>query len=167
MKKLILLALVAAGAWWYFVGGRELSEESVREFYRQQEHATLSRDPEALCSLLDKEFAADGITSTGDGNRRDRANKAQTCDSYRDMYQSFESLGERMGGVLQLDYSYEIHSIQISSDKKEAAVDVSNSLDVAGSIMNIRSPAIETLVRRNGKTLMVHSEGSAGLGALN
>lgn len=166
MKKLLLVALVAGGAWWYFVGGRELSEESVRNFYQQQEHATLTRDPEALCSLLDKKFEAAGAAATGDGNQRDHANRTQTCGSYRAMYQSFDSLGEKMGGVLQLDYAYDIHTIRISPDKKEATVEVSYSLDVAGSIMNIRSRATETLIRRNGKMLMLRSEGDASLGAL-
>lgn len=159
MKKILLVVLLAIGAWWYFVGGRTLSEEAVRDFYRLQEHATLSRDPAALCSLLDKEFAASGMTTSGGSH----ADKGQTCDGYHAMYQGFESLGEKMGGILQLDYGYDIHSIQLSPNKKSATVDISYSLDVAGSIMNIRSRATETLIRRNGKILMLRSEENNGI----
>lgn len=161
MKKLILLALVVFGSWWYFIGGRSLSEAAVRTFYQEQEHATLTRDPEALCALLDADFSTAGITAVGGRGRHDSANKTQTCENYRSMYKTFDTVGEKMGGMLQLDYSYDIHSIEIATDKKSATVDVSYSLDVAGSIMNIRSRATETLVRRNGKTLMVRSEGRA------
>ncbi|MCL7421984.1 MAG: hypothetical protein M8364_13880 [Methylobacter sp.] len=75
------------------------------------------------------------------------------------MYKSFDDLGDKMGGILQLDYGYSIHKIDISPDSKSAVVDVSFSLDVAGSIMNIRSRSTDTLIRRNGKMLMLRSEG--------
>jgi hypothetical protein len=165
MKKLILLVILAATAWWYFIGGRSLSEESVRTFYQQQEIATLKRAPEELCSLLDDRFQATGTTALGDQSRTDIADKEQTCDGYRAMYQGFEALGDKMGGILQLDYNYTVHSIELAPDKKSATVDVSYSLDVAGSIMNIRARSSETLIRKNGKTLMARSEGKAELGS--
>ena len=43
-------------------------------------------------------------------------------------------------------------------------VDVSSSLDVAGSIMNIRARSTDTLVRRNGKVLLLRSQGTGSVG---
>lgn len=162
MKKIVLVVLIAAGAWWYFVGSRTLSEESVRSFYQQQEVATLNRDPEKLCALLDEAFQAKGVGASG-STRNGEVNKTQTCDGYRAMYQGFEELGDKMGGILQLDYNYTIHQIELASDKKSATVDVSYSLDVAGSIMNIRVRSTDTIVKKLGKPLMIRSEGKSGL----
>lgn len=50
MKKLLILGVACAALWWYFIGGRVLDEARVRGFYEQQMHATLSRNPEALCA---------------------------------------------------------------------------------------------------------------------
>lgn len=162
MKNIVFFVLIAAGASWYFVGGRALSEESVRSFYQQQEIATLNRDPEKLCALLDETFQAKGVGASG-GAHSGEANKTQTCDGYRAMYQGFDALGDKMGGILQLDYNYTIHKIELASDKKSAIVDVSYSLDVAGSIMNIRARSTDTIVQKHGRPLMVRSEGKAGL----
>ncbi|WAK03611.1 hypothetical protein [Methylobacter sp. YRD-M1] len=164
MKKLILIApLVAAAGWWYFVEGRTLTEDNVLAFYKQQEAATLSRHPEELCAQMDDEFQAIGDVAFQDQERRDRINKEQACQSVRDMYKSFDDLGDKMGGTLQLDYGYSIHKIDISPDRKSAVVDVSYSLDVAGSIMHIRSRGTDTLIRRNGKMLVLRSEEKATL----
>jgi hypothetical protein len=162
MKKIVLFVLAAAGAWWYFVGSRTLSEESVLSFYQQQEAATLSRDPEKLCALLDEAFQAKVIAVPG-STRGGEANRAQTCDGYRAMYQGFEALGDKMGGILQLDYNFTLHKIELAPDKKSATVDVSYSLDVAGSIMHIRTRSTETIIQKLGKPLMIRSEGTSGL----
>ena len=153
MKKLVLLALVAAVAWWYFVAGRQLSEDHVKGFYRDLEVATLERRPQDLCSLLADNFESTGTVAVAGRVHTGAQDKAQTCEGYRSLYESWEKLGEKMGGTLQLDSSYTIHSIAISADNKAATVDVSSSLDVAGSIMNIRSRSTDTLIRRNGKVL--------------
>ncbi|MDR3054540.1 MAG: hypothetical protein LBU53_03955 [Zoogloeaceae bacterium] len=165
MKKLILVALVVAGAWWYFVGGRNLSEEHVRGFYRGLEVATLERKPENLCSLLADDFESTGTMAIGGQSRTDTQNKTRTCEAYRGLYESWEKLGEKMGGTLQLDSTYTIHSVAISPDNKTATVDISSSLDVAGSIMNIRSRSTDTLIRRNGKVLLLRSEGKGSIGS--
>jgi hypothetical protein len=68
-----------------------------------------------------------------------------------------------MGGMLQLDSSYKINSIEIQPDGKSALVDYTSSLDVAGTIMNIRSRSTDTLIRRNGKVLMLRSDGTGSV----
>jgi hypothetical protein len=155
----VLIAIVGGAGWWYFVGGRRLSESDVREFYVQQEQATLERSPGKLCDLLDDGFI--GIQpGTAGGASRD---KKQQCGDYRGMFAVFDRMGAQLGGQLQLDYSYKINSIEISPDRQSASVDANYSLDVAGSVMNIRSRSTDSLVQRFGKTLMVRSEGGAGL----
>jgi hypothetical protein len=159
MRKVVLLAILAGVSWWYFIGGRTITEAHVERFYRDLEHATLSRNPEALCALLDEDFQSVGTVSMAGQRSTVQQDKAQACEAYDEMYENFALLGDKMGGMLQLDSGYKINSIAIQSDSKSATVDFSSSLDVAGTIMNIRSRSTDTLIRRNGKVLMLRSEG--------
>jgi len=164
MKKYILLiAILAAAGWWYFVGGRRISEDHVARFYQEIEAATLSRNPDALCTLLSDDFQTSGTVEIGGQTRTSTQNKTQTCRAYAAMYENFEKLGDKMGGMLQLDSSYKINSIEIQPGRKSAIVDFSSSLDVGGTIMNIHSRSMDTLIRRNGKTLMLRSEGTGSI----
>ncbi len=165
MKKLLLVALLGAAVWWYFVGGRKLDEAQVNEFYRRVEVASLDRKPDDLCALLADDFSSTGTVAVGGQQRTQTQGKAATCESYRGLYAAWEKLGEKMGGPLQLDSDYDIHSIKLSADHKTATVDISTSMDVAGSIMNIRSRSTDTLVRRNGKVLLLRSEGRGSIEA--
>jgi hypothetical protein len=159
MKKFLLLAMVAGAGWWYFIGSRTITEPEVVRFYQDLEAATLSRNPEALCALLADDFHSVGTVDMGGRRNTLSQDKAQACEAYADMYKNFELLGDKMGGTLQLDSSYELKSVAIQPDGKSAIVDYSSSLDVAGTIMNMRSRSTDTLVRRNGKVLMLSSDG--------
>lgn len=158
MRKFVLLAILAGISWWYFIGSRKISEEHVTRYYRDFEHAMLSRSPELLCSMLAEEFETVGTVSGGGRRVKSTHNKAQACEAYTDMYAQFDLMGKSMGGMVQLDSRYQINSIQIQPDGKSAIVDYSSSLDVAGRLMNIRSRSTDTLIRRNGKVLMLHSD---------
>lgn len=159
MRKFVLLAILAGASWWYFIGGRTITEAHVQRFYQDLEHATLSRNPEALCALLDNDFQSVGTLSMGGRRETVEQNKEQACQAYDEMYKSFAAIGNQMGGMVQLDSSYKINSVAIQPDSKSATVDFTSSLDVAGTIMNFRSRSTDTLIRRNGKVLMLRSEG--------
>ena len=163
MKKLLLVALMAGAAWWYFAGGRKLTEAHVHTFYRNLEVATLNRQPEELCALLADDFKSTGSVSVAGQRSTGTQDKAQTCEGYRKLYASWEKLGDKMGGTLQLDSEYKVNSITLSADGKTATVDFSSTLDVAGSIMNLRSRSTDTLIRRNGKVLMLRSDGAGSV----
>lgn len=165
MKKFLLVVLVAGAAWWHFVGSRTLSEDQVTAFYRDVEIATLKRKPEDICALLAPDFQSTGTVTMAGQRQTSTLDKAQACDSYRELYAAWEKLGEKMGGTLQLDSNYTIHSMTLAPGNKTATVDISGSLDVAGSIMNMRSRSTDTLVRRNGKVLLLHSEGGGSIGS--
>jgi hypothetical protein len=159
VRKIVLLAILAGASWWYFIGSRTITEEHVVRFYQDFEHATLSRNPEALCAMLDNDFQTKATVSMGGQRTTTTQNKAEACEGYVELYNNFAVLGDKMGGILQLDSSYKINSIKIQPDSKSATVDFSSSLDVAGTIMNIRARSTDTLIRRNGKVLMLRSEG--------
>jgi len=165
MKKILLVVLVGAAAWWYFAGGRTLSEENIAQFYRDHEAATIGRNPDALCAELAEDFVSIGSLTAGGQSHPQNRRKPEICSGYRSQYEAWDKLGEKMGGALQLDSTYKVNSIQIASDRMSAVVDVSSTLDVAGTITNIRSQSKDTLIRKNGKVLLQRSEGTASITA--
>lgn len=151
MKILLVIVAIVGAVWWFFIGNSKISEARVNEYYQNLEIATLSRKPEDMCSLLANEFTSKSTVTANGQNRTDLQDKKQSCEAQKAFYEGIGKLGEKMGGILQLDSNYKIHSITIANDKKSATVDVSSSLDIAGSIMNFRSRSTDTLVLRRGK----------------
>lgn len=150
-KILLVVALLTTAGWWYFVASRSISVEQARDYYAQYEKAMLTRDPKAMCALLADDFQG----SSNFGN----INKNSTCADQEKFFSTIEQLGEKMGGMMQLDSRYEIQSVALSPDKKQATVILSSELDVGGSIINIKAQTTDTLIRRNGKVLLLRSEG--------
>jgi hypothetical protein len=165
MKKILALLVIAAAAWWYFVGSSRISEGQAVAFYRDYERAMLERKPEDLCALLADDYTGIGTVSAGGQGRTDSADKEQTCENWRQLFASWEKLGAAMGGMLQVNSGFELHSVNVAADHKSAEVDISTTLDVGGSLMHMASRGTDTLVRRHGKVLMLHSEGEATVGA--
>lgn len=161
MKKfLFFVILIGAGSWWYMIGGRQLTAANINAFYEKLEVATLDRKPDDLCDLLSENFESRGTLEAEGQKVVQNQNRDETCAAYTQLYAGFEAMGSRMGGIVQLDSVYQIHSINITPDKKSAMVDLSYSLDVAGSVMHVRARSTDTLIRRNGKVLMLRSEGT-------
>jgi hypothetical protein len=144
-KVILLVIFFSIAGWWFTVGGRKMSEEHVRGFYRDYEAATLSLQPEALCNMLDDRFAGTAIVSMQGHIASTTQDKAETCESRHEQYA--------------------IHSITISPNRRSATVEISTSLDVGGTIMQIRSHSKDTLVRQNGLVRMQHdARGSVNMG---
>jgi hypothetical protein len=159
MKKLVLLFLIAAAGWYYFIAARKLDEAKIRAYYEQQTIGTLSREPTALCDLMADDFR--GVNRLVVGSRRQEGDVGQeeSCEEIKRMYSNIEAVGNRMGGIAQLDYSQEIDNIEISSDGKTATVTTTFSLDIAGQHMRLRGTNTDTLIRRNGRVLAIRTEG--------
>jgi hypothetical protein len=158
-KKLVLLAGACAAAWWFFIGGRAIDESHVRGFYDQQMHATLSRDPKALCEMLASDFVGEAVEISVRNRVRNVQDRAQACKSYDELYASMDKLGQSMGGIMQIDYDHEITDIQLADDHKSAVVQTRYTLDLGGTIINMSGTSTDTLIRRNGKVRVQRSEG--------
>lgn len=158
MKILLLVVSISVAAWWYFIEGRKMTEAHVTEYYHRLE-LVLERKPDELCSLLSDDFKSSGTAGMQGMKVLGENDKARTCEAYQELYTTWAKLAEKMGGTLQFDSEYKIQSISISADQRSATVDVSSSLDVGGSNTNIRSLSTDTLVRKNGKVMMIRSEG--------
>ncbi|WP_432722477.1 hypothetical protein R0381_001655 [Jeongeupia wiesaeckerbachi] len=149
-KWLLLASLLVVAAWWYFIGSRTISDEQARGFYTDYQNALFSREPKNLCALL-----ADDFQGISNGTV---SNKEQACAEAVVFFKSIERIGDSMDGILQLDSDIDVRSVTVATDRRQAVVNVENTLDVGGSIINIREKSSDTLIRRNGKVLLLKSE---------
>ena len=154
---LFALALIGAG-WYYFVGGRQLDEQMVRDFYRAEAHATLSRDPEALCRLVSKSAVLRQQTLMSGQTRSETLNREQACEAFRKSHEFFEKVGEKAGGMLTIEYDYELGKVDIAPDRKSARVEFSSTLKMGESFMQFRTTSAERLVRRLGSVELAEAD---------
>lgn len=161
----IVMAVVGLGAalWYFAIDGSKLDEAMVREFYEKQQHAVLSRDPEALC----KQFASKGVFTTETvmmgQTQADTLNQKSACDNTRKTWKTFEAMGEKAGGILTIEYDYKIDSVEISANKKRATVVTSNTLKMGESFMQFRTTATEELVRNYRVVQLAKSDSKTGV----
>eukprot|EP01034_Spumella_vulgaris_P017093 gene17093-21787_t len=137
MKKIVLLAALCAGAWYYFVGGRTLDEKMVRAYYDQSAHALYKRDAELMCKQL--------------------SSKAIIQDETASM-QMFEQIGDRMGGILTIEFEFHIDSIEIEPGRKSAKVKGTSLLKMGETVMQFSSTFNEQLVREMGQMKLLRSD---------
>lgn len=158
LSRIVALVLIAAVVGFGYVHSRTLSEKDVRTFYEQTDHEIGMRNPDGLCAQLAEHFEGNGVTISPFGREKQAINKTEACDSYHEMFKGFEVAGDRLGGIVQLDYRRKILDIRLSPDKHSAKVDMVFQMDVAGSLMNIRSTSTDTLIKRGWITLVETSE---------
>ena len=123
MKQIAIVVALCVGAWYFFIGGRKLDESMVRTYYEKEAHAIYSRDADKLCKQLSKKVVIQSKTVMMGRTTETSSDREQACDSLRKTFKMFESVGERMGGILTIEYEYHIDSVQIASDRKSATVE--------------------------------------------
>jgi hypothetical protein len=158
MKFIALLLAGCAVAWYYFIGGARLDESMVQAFYAKQAHHVLSRDPDGLCGMDASKLAVKDETIVMGRTANNSYNREQACDAQRKAFQTFREIGDKVGGILTIDYEYTIDKIEIPSNRKSALVTVSSTLKMGDTLMQFRTVANEKLTRQWGTVLLLDSD---------
>lgn len=162
MKKLIalvILIVIATATWWFLIGGRTLSEARVNSFYQDVETAILEKDADTLCGKLATDFQGSGTLLFGEQQRSDQLNKTQACEDMAELQRNYDMLNKKMGGMLAVSHNHMIHRISLSPDKRTAAVEITHTLNVGGNLLSVNTHSTDTLIRKNGKTLLLQTQG--------
>ena len=162
MKKIMLLVVLAGLGWWYFVGGRTLSEEGVRKHYGEQSAAMARFDTEALCAMLHDDYHADEVSFTPAGPVKASVDRSQACDNIEAALGPMKKLSEMAGGQAGISFVNKIDKVTLSDDGKSATVEGEGRFSMAGSLL-IKSKYTEELVRRNGSILHLRSDAKSWL----
>jgi hypothetical protein len=150
MLRIVLLAGVLAGlAWWYFIGGRTISESDVRAFYAAESEAMRKLDAEAMCDMRDTEFVGKEQVTMSGHSSIGNYDKARYCENTNNNIGYVKRLMERSGKEVPLELEIDIKSIVIADDKKSATVEYVQRLVVQGKV-GMKSKVVEELNKRNG-----------------
>lgn len=158
MKKIVLLAALCVGAWYYFVGGRTLDEKMVRAFYDQGAYALYKRDAELMCKQLSTKAIIQDETVMNGQPQRTTLNHDQQCEAFKASMQTFEQIGDRMGGILTIEYEFHLDSIEIEPGSKSAKVKGTSLLKMGETVMQFSSTFNEQLVREMGQMKLLRSD---------
>ena len=162
MKKIVLLVVLAGLGWWYFVGGRTLTEEGVRKHYDEQSAAMARFDADALCAMLHDDYAGKEVSFTPAGTVKATVNRQQACDNIGMAFEPMKKLSGIAGGQAGISFVNKISKITLSDDGKTATVEGEGRFSIAGSLL-IKSKYTEELVRHNGGILHLRSDAKSWL----
>lgn len=163
LRVIALVAVVCGAGWYYFVGGARLDEAMVRQFYLEEAHATLARDPDALCKLLARKSVVNQETLVLGQTISETLNRQQACEAQRKTFQLFDDLGEKAGGTLTIEYDYNIDKLEIAPNRKSATVEVSSTLKMGEAFVQIRSVSTDQLNREWGQVRILRADAKAKL----
>ncbi len=158
MKKIAIVLALCVGAWYFFVGGRKLDEAMVRKYYENEAHAVYMRDAEKLCKQLSRKAVIQSRTVMMGQAQTSTHDRDQACEATRKTFGMFASMGERMGGILTIEYDYQIERIEIASDRKSAVVEGTSVLKMGEAAMQFKSSFTQRLERELGQMRLVHGD---------
>jgi len=158
LKIVATVAALGVAGWYYFIGGAKLDEALIRQFYADQAHATLSRDAEALCKQYAKKLSMKQEILTMGQSQIGTYGRKEACEAQRNTFKTFEELGERAGGILTIDYEYQIERIDIAPNKKSALVQVSSQLKMGDTFMQFKHVSTDELVREFGTVYLLKAQ---------
>jgi hypothetical protein len=158
VKYLLVALLAGAAGWFYLIDGSKLDEAMVREFYEQQSVHTYERDPEALCKQLGSGVKVRVESRMGGKVNTASYGKEAACRQLSSAFKFFEDMGEKAGGTLTIEYSYDIHSLELSSNHKSATVEVSSTLKMGEEFMQIFSDSTDRVERSLRRVQLVEQD---------
>lgn len=157
MKQIAIVVALCVSAWFFFVGGRKLDEKMVREYYEKEAHAIYSRDAERLCKQLSRKAVVESKVTMMGRTVEATYDREGACDAARKSFEMFRLVGERMGGILTIEYDYHIDNVEVATDRKSAVVQGTSVLKMGEAALQYRSAYTQRLERELGQMRLVHS----------
>ena len=158
MKQIAIVIALCVGAWYFFIGGRKLDESMVRDFYQKEAHAIYSRDAEMLCKQISRKARIESKTTMMGKTVERSHNRDEACQENREAFETFSRVGERMGGILTIEYDYHIDTIEVATDRKSATVTGTNVLKMGESLLQYKTSFTQRLERELGQMRLVHAD---------
>lgn len=163
--RLLVLALVAGGAWFALENSRTIRESHVHDAMKQGMEALRSFDEDAACAGLAADYRLE-LTEYVDGRAQGTVvvDQAQACERSLETIRTMRLLDARTRGMLAFDVRVDIHAIQIEPDGRGATVSATTTV-MLGDILVARARGVERLsraawqVRTHGGTSQVWSYG--------
>jgi hypothetical protein len=158
MKQIAIVIALCVGAWYFFIGGRKIDEPMVRDYYQKEAHSIYSRDADALCKQLSRKARIDSKTTMMGKTVETSHDRDEACKANREAFETFSRVGDRMGGILTIEYEYNLDSIEMASDRKSAIVKGTNVLKMGETVLQYKTSFTQRLERELGQMRLVHAD---------
>lgn len=152
MKKIVLAAVLVALSYWYFEGGRKMTEADVHAYYDASMKAASNFDSEHLCSRLASDYRTTDITYKASGTETTTLDKEDACVDAAEGLAIFRKVSEASRGLLKFSMSNKVRQITLSERDKVAVVNGVTTVKL-GELLVARTRYTEKLIRRNGRIL--------------
>lgn len=162
MKKVVLLAVLAGLAGWYFHFSRQLDEKLVNEYYDQQLLMLTEFDGQGLCATMAEGYRSTDVAFTPDGTKRTEMDSSQGCRDLEQELAQIQRLAHATQGILQPSYANRVQKVTFSEGDKLATVEGTVTIKM-GEFLLGRTRYTEKLIRRNGKVKSLGGESKSWL----
>ena len=126
---LAVIALVAHD------NGRRISEADVHAHYRQQMQALADFDSEALCKPMAADYEVRSVEHLDGRALRHTLDRTTGCRQMEDALALMRVLHNQTGGLVGIDFSYEITRIDIAPGGRRAIVEATATARIAGRLL--------------------------------
>jgi len=136
MRKLLLLLVIAVAGLVVHDHSRRISEKDVRTHLEQQLMALRAFDSEPLCAAMADDFRVSAVEHAAGASQRATMDRTAMCQQLEDALAMMRMLSNQTGGLLAIDFAYEITSIEISPDGRRARVEATSTARLAGRLLS-------------------------------
>ncbi|NZA27237.1 hypothetical protein H0E84_12675 [Luteimonas sp. SJ-92] len=146
IKKLLLVLVLAVVALVVHDQGRRISDADVRKYYREQMEALQAYDSEAICAVMAGDFRLEDIQHAAGQTHPSTMDRAAACRQMEEAVALLRMLSEQTGGMLAIEFAYQITRVEISPDGRRALVEATSTAKLGGRLLS-RSRSKENLSR--------------------
>jgi hypothetical protein len=146
LGKLVLAVVLGIVAVLAYENGRTIEESHVRAHYRDQLEALRGFDEKAICAGIADDYSLRVVDRTAGHPGNDTLDGPQSCELSRKFMQLAQHLSGQTGGLVTLDVSYDIRSIQIAADGRSATVEATSTVKLGETLVS-RTRGTEQLSR--------------------
>lgn len=143
LLAIIVLGIVGLVA---YESGRTIDESHVREHYRTQLEAWRGFDEERICAGIASDYSLKLVDRSGGKGANATLDGPQSCEMSRASLRLAQQLSNQTGGLLTIDVTYDLKSIQVAADGRSATVEATSTAKL-GEMLVSRTRGRETLSR--------------------
>jgi hypothetical protein len=168
MKGYLLGAALLAACAWGYLQTKKLSGSGIEAFYQTDAETTGHHYTDASCALLADDFrgSSSGVIN-GMAVPQRTIGKSEFCDNMKKFSDTLENFEKRSGRSAEPSYSTDLTDTTYAADHRSATVHVAYQYRLLGGrLMNVHGTRVDTLVKRDGKVLLLatedHTNGTIG-----
>lgn len=160
MRGYVFGAVLLVGCGWGYLQTKKLSDSGIEAYYRADAETTFTHDPDASCALIADDFRGSSSgTLNGTAYAKNAIGKTEFCHREKEFSDGFATFKKRSGREADVSYNTNFDKPVYTADHRSATVRVSYTYSLLGGrLLNITGTRVDTLVKRDGKVLLLATE---------